>query len=506
MKYTWFFIFLLLFFAQDYVHSQLLPAPRIYLVTVDIESQLDSIIWESIPLDPTRDYYIVAELKSPDIVNPGESYLPISPGILDTFYINNNDNTTSSEQPIGYTVWGVHPRGDGKDDKGFFNDPDSTMYLQSVFDSCAGTITLSWNDYNKWRGSTSVFTIFRRTAPGVYAPLVNITPDVTKTRYTHVLANIMTNQTYDLFIEAAHIDGRLSHSNRDSVFTKWTVQTGSVNADYATISAANTIDLSFTARGASGQDKYRLLRSDQQGGTFVAIDSVSTSDTIIHFNDDTRFVSGIYYYRLEMLSSCGTMFTQSNLANNIILAGSQAGSVVSLNWNRYEDWLGGVERYRIVRTLGQTNPVVDTLDAGTLTSFTDDVAALIDYSNPASSFICYHIDALEGSNVYGIQENSISNQVCFTVIPDIRMPNAFIPNDVDAVNRVFEPVFSFTPEHYEMFIYNRLGTKLWEGNGPWDGMVSGKPAPEGVYLYFLRIYNYSSDVREINGKVVVLYR
>ncbi len=200
------------------------------------------------------------------------------------------------------------------------------------------------------------------------------------------------------------------------------------------------------------------------------------------------------------------MFSQSNLANNIILAGTQSGSVVSLSWNSYEDWLGGVERYRIVRTIGQTNPLVDTLDGGTLTAYTDDVAALIDYSNPASSFICYHIDALEGSNIYGIQENSISNQVCFTVIPDIRMPNAFIPNDGEPVNRVFEPVFSFTPEHYEMIIYNRLGTKLWEGTGPWDGIVAGKPVPEGVYLYLLRIYNYSSDVKEINGKVVVVYR
>jgi hypothetical protein len=86
------------------------------------------------------------------------------------------------------------------------------------------------------------------------------------------------------------------------------------------------------------------------------------------------------------------------------------------------------------------------------------------------------------------------------------MPDAFIPNDGEPVNRVFEPVFSFTPEHYEMYIYNRLGTKLWEGTGPWDGVVAGKPVPEGVYLYLLRIYNYSSEVKEINGKVVVVYR
>jgi hypothetical protein len=86
------------------------------------------------------------------------------------------------------------------------------------------------------------------------------------------------------------------------------------------------------------------------------------------------------------------------------------------------------------------------------------------------------------------------------------MPDAFIPNDGDPVNREFEPVFSFTPEHYEMVIFNRLGTKLWEGSGPWDGKAAGKPVPEGVYLYLLRVYNYSSEVKELNGKVVVVYR
>jgi gliding motility-associated-like protein len=159
-----------------------------------------------------------------------------------------------------------------------------------------------------------------------------------------------------------------------------------------------------------------------------------------------------------------------------------------------------------VRTIGQTNPLVDTLDGGTANTFADDVAALIDYTNPLSSHICYNIDALEGSNIYGIRGNSVSNRVCFTIIPDIQMPNAFIPNDGEAVNRVFEPVFSFSPERYEILIYNRMGTKLWEGAGPWDGTVSGKPVPEGVYLYLLRIYNFSSGVKELNGKVVVVYR
>jgi hypothetical protein len=505
MKYTWILLFLLLFLARGYSQEQL-PKPRIYLVTVNIESQMDSIVWYSIPLDPARDFYSLAYRIAPS-AGQTESYITAISGITDTSVLNNNNITSTENKPIGYTVWGVHNNGMG-DIIGLFNDPDSTMYLSSVFDSCARTITLSWNDYNHWRGSTTDFTIYNRTGPGTYLPLAIITPDISKTHYTYVLGNILPNQKYDLFVQAANTDGiRKSNSNRTPpIFTKLTVQTGSINADYATISAENSIDLSFTVRGAVGQDKYRFLRSDAQGGPYVKIDSISTSDTVLHFNDPTPFVSGVYYYKLQLLNNCNSVFTESNLANNIILTGTQSGSAVMLSWNAYADWLGGVEKYRIIRIHGQTNPLVDTLDGGTATTYTDNVALIIDYANPSSSFICYTIDALEGSNIHGTQAQSISNKVCFTVIPDIRMPDAFIPNDGDPVNREFEPVFSFTPEHYEMVIFNRLGTKLWEGSGPWDGKAAGKPVPEGVYLYLLRVYNYSSDVKELNGKVVVVYR
>ena len=70
---------------------------------------------------------------------------------------------------------------------------------------------------------------------------------------------------------------------------------------FATISAENTIDLSFTTRGALGQDKYRLLKSNQPGGVYVAIDSIYTSDTIIHFNDDTPFAWEFIIINFDML-------------------------------------------------------------------------------------------------------------------------------------------------------------------------------------------------------------
>jgi len=290
------------------------------------------------------------------------------------------------------------------------------------------------------------------------------------------------------------------------VYTKISQQPTYLNADYATISATNTIDLSFTIDALSDLTHYKLLRSNNRGGPFSVIDTINTKNSHITYADNIPFLSGIYYYMLEVINNCGASSGQSNLANNIILSGTLSGNNVSLAWNEYADWAGGVENYRIIRSRGHVNPVTDTLNAGTQTNYTDNISGLVDYANPASSYICYRIEAVEHINVYGIQGRSFSNQVCFSVTPDIRMPNAFIPNDNEPVNQVFEPVFSFLPERYQLIIYNRLGTRLWEGFGPWDGRVAGKYVPEGVYLYLLRVYNYSTDILELNGKVTVLYR
>jgi gliding motility-associated-like protein len=141
-----------------------------------------------------------------------------------------------------------------------------------------------------------------------------------------------------------------------------------------------------------------------------------------------------------------------------------------------------------------------------ITAYDDNLNVLIDYENPNEGLVCYTVRARENTNIHGIQGISLSNQVCFSINPEVRIPNAFIPNDAEVVNQVFEPVFSFLPEHYEITIFNRLGTKVWEGSEPWDGKVNGKYVPEGVYLYYIRVFSFSAKITEYNGKVTVLYR
>jgi hypothetical protein len=490
--------------ATFHTHAQSMypQKPTLYSVTVDIESQFDIIIWYQSPSDFT-DYYKVniSEIPGPD---EPPAYVPLEPPVSypDTTYTNYN--TESYLHSVGYTVVAYNDLGGGPSTifLSLFEDPDSTVFLETDFDSCQATISLEWNDYNKWRGNIAEYNLYRRLGAGIYMELASFSEGTN----SYLLNNVQVNQHYDLFIEVVHNDGRRSTSNRVDNYTHMSQLPGFINADFATIGPGNKVNLSFTIDPSSDLTHFYLIRGESPTGQFTQIAEISSTDSKISYTDDASFTSGIYYYRLDVANNCEQVVAGSNLANNIILAGSLSNMNALLHWNEYYDWLGGVEQYRIIRFRGREDMIIDTLDMGNITNFTDDLSLLGNYEHPESSLICYEVEGTENPNPYGIQGRSLSNRICFSVRPDIRMPNAFIPNDAEPLNQVFEPVFSFEPEHYDMVIYNRLGTKIWEGSQAWDGRVNGNYVPEGVYLYYLKVYNYSTDIIELNGKVTVVYR
>jgi gliding motility-associated-like protein len=503
MKYTLFFglLFVIPMKIQAQGPNTKPEMPLMYNVTVDPETGNDVITWHASPSDFT-DYYNVAETYIPNPADPHVVVTPLPDKIYvpDTTYININSD--SHIRSIGYTVIAINDLGLGSTIPSLYDAPDSTIFLTCVFDSCQATITLNWNDYNKWRGSISAYNIKQRLGPYIYQNLATLSEGTN----TFVLTGVQVNQTYQLFVEAVNADGRKSTSNRVDIFSRMSKIPGYINTDYATLGAEGGIDLSFTIDNASGLTRYELYRGESPTGPFDSLTTINTTSPDVKYTDPVSFTSGIYYYRLDVLNNCGTAANQSNLGNNIILNGQQTGMAVSLSWNEYIDWRGGVENYKVVRTIGQNSTVVDTLNVGLSTHFNDDISQLVNYENPSSSLICYQVLATEIRNGFNIQGRSWSNSMCFVVNPDVRMPNAFIPNDNELVNQVFEPVFSFLPQRYKLIIYNRLGTKIWEGSQGWDGKVNGSYVPEGVYVYYLKISNYSKGDIEMNGKVAVLYR
>ncbi len=89
------------------------------------------------------------------------------------------------------------------------------------------------------------------------------------------------------------------------------------------------------------------------------------------------------------------------------------------------------------------------------------------------------------------------------------VPNAFSPNQ-DGLNEFFMPYGNnIHPDDYEMIIYDRWGRKVFRTNNlnsPWDGTsseYSGKIAPSGVYLYYIKA-RFENAVKELSGYVTLI--
>ncbi|MGD1846419.1 MAG: gliding motility-associated C-terminal domain-containing protein [Salibacteraceae bacterium] len=83
------------------------------------------------------------------------------------------------------------------------------------------------------------------------------------------------------------------------------------------------------------------------------------------------------------------------------------------------------------------------------------------------------------------------------------LPNAFSPNG-DGDNDRFGPIADGITD-YELQVFNRWGEQLFVGqNQPWDGQHYSVPAPQGVYVYRLRIQTIIGDIQYPQGSFTLI--
>jgi gliding motility-associated-like protein len=91
------------------------------------------------------------------------------------------------------------------------------------------------------------------------------------------------------------------------------------------------------------------------------------------------------------------------------------------------------------------------------------------------------------------------------------VPNSFTP-DADEHNQFFTPIFTsgFSPEKFEMMIFNRWGELIWQSFDPtkgWDGSygIEGLDAQSGTYTWVIFFKPKANDDKiKISGFVNLL--
>lgn len=250
---------------------------------------------------------------------------------------------------------------------------------------------------------------------------------------------------------------------------------------------------------------YRWLTSP---ANFTQIDFFVNGSLAMSFNDPASTVPHVvsytncalllpYFFQTVNNGIVSTSQTLTPFANGSLVLPAIEAPVAEL--------IGGSIRLTLPGTnftLGEYQILRRDITASFNQIATTTSQSFIDTTIPAgTSEACYQIRYVdECGNL-----SSVSAEVCVIIEAKLRIPTAFTPNG-DNINDFFS-VTDGIYNNFEMFIYNRWGTLVFQTNNPtpgWNGTYEGSEAPSGGYSYRITFQNADNTTINRSGTFVLI--
>jgi gliding motility-associated-like protein len=472
--------------------------------SVSIDANGKAIIgWEAAIEPDIKGYYIFIVTQNDPPTTDSIDYVE---GRLSTSYTHLPSDPCN--EALTYIILSVDSCGNESpfpfDPNTLFNKPHTTIHLDEIqYDPCLMTNLLSWNEYENFEPGIDYTNIFYSINGGAYQLLETIAPG--QVTFTH--ENLLPNTNYSYYVRAYSLDHlKSSTSCPREVTTYNSPRPLFMYTRYVSVEENDHVDLLFYTDTNAHVQFYRILRSEIAEGPYEEVGNIpETGAEFVTFSDmDADVNTTSYYYKVEVVDSCGIASIIANRSRTIYLQAEALPDMSNLlSWNAYESWSGRILGYRVYRRLDDSPPeLLAELDSLTF-SYTDNVSNL----TGSASRITYYVEAFEGNgNPMGFMETSRSNEVLSEQEPRAYLPNGFLPL---GVNGLFKPVIVFVgSEGYDFMIYNRWGQMIFRTQDPgegWDGRYNGQLVQQDVYVYLLKFRNALDQPRQIKGNVAVIY-
>ena len=409
-----------------------------------------------------------------------------------TSYLNNGSFASFFQE--SYVVAAIDSSGNVSPLSNVLN----TIFTSAELDTCNSRIRVRWTDYPSIPVSVEKYVISLSMNGGPF----NVAGEAPSSESSFLIFDFVTGENYCIKVSALLSNGSFSGSNVSCISTGMQRPPDWINADYATVSDGKIV-VSFTADPLSEIKTYRLERKSLADSQFSTIASLRAEDGMVKYTDNNADPEVIYQYRIAAVNNCNNPVVYSNRAENLVASLIQDAYSITVSWNPYRFWLGGVANYTIMINTGAgyyEKIVLSPSDTSYSISYKDLMFEI------TGAELCFRVDANEHINIYGIKGASTSAPACTEVTELITVPNAFTPNG-DLINDLFRPVLSFTPLEYRLIITDLMNRRLFESRSyseSWDGTSNGTHQPQGVYLYYLSVKAPSGKVYNRSGTLTIL--
>lgn len=231
------------------------------------------------------------------------------------------------------------------------------------------------------------------------------------------------------------------------------------------------------AQGARTSGYFTFYRRPWGSGDWQELGVMTQEDNIFFQDSGLQSDHVSYEYRLSSLNPCGEKIS-SPAHRTILLSGeaSEEKNQVHLEWNLYQGWAKGVEKYEIWSR-------VDGEESYRLLATTDAENLQFVANTGADGFQHYfRIKAIAQESGFA----SWSNELGVAFEHPLTIPNVFTPNGDEFNQRFLIKKLEIYPDN-ELTIFNRWGEIVYrkkEYQGEWDG----EGLASGVYYYSLNLF------------------
>lgn len=423
----------------------------------------------------------------------GGAWIPIDTvyGINNTSYTNSGSlaGTTAEEYCIAAfdSCKNISPLGTSQ----------KTIFLSGAFDLCARTANLSWSSYGNIPSGVLEYDIYCSVNGAAY----NFLATTNSNTYTHT--GLIPGKTYCYVVRVVNKPHQITASSNQTCINA-TSANGPAYIYIRSVSVTpdQKVQVSYWIEPGKAFKGVKLFRSEDGLNFSYIATNLSTAASASYQDANVKCREKNYYYRAEIIDSCGNDGAHSNTGKTVLLKVQNDNANIfynQLSWDDYASWSGGVLIYNIYRAVDgvfNSTPVA-TVPFGTR-NYTDNVQDFVSESGKFS----YYVEAVEGlSNIYGLRDSARSNIADAYAEVTVFVPTAFAPK---GLNNVWLPVAQYVEKtDYKVMVFNRWGDKVFETHSDTEGW-SGSGATDDVYVYLIQYKNARGEFVELKGTFILL--